>query len=93
MELLEPGPGYASQGGLNVSPPTLGILTPQDMFELDYVVGEASGSKNPRLGRFALRIVVENSSDFGGSMGLLANIQLTQTCLGWGLKNIPKEHH
>ncbi len=69
------------------------MLTPQDMFELDYVVGETSGSKNPRPGRFALRIIVENGPDFGGSMGLLANIQLTQTCLGRGVREIPTEAH
>ena len=93
VELLEPGPGNASQGGLNASPPAPGMLTPQDMFELDYVVGEASGSKNPRPGRFALRIIVENGPDFGGSMGLLAKIQLTQTCLGRGSREIPKAAH
>ncbi len=78
---------------LEAGPPASGILTPQDIFELDYVVGEASGSKNPRPGRYAIRIIVENSPDFGGSMGLLANIQLTQTCLGWGVREIPKEAH
>ncbi len=91
VELLEAGSGNPSQGGMNASPPALGVLTPQDMFELDYVVGEASGSKNPRPGRYALRIIVENGADFGGSMGLLANIQLTQTCLGRGVRETPKE--
>lgn len=93
VELLEAGPGNPSQGGMNADAPAAGILTPQDIFELDYVVGEASGSKNPRPGRFALRIIVENGADFDGTMGLLANIQLTQTCLGRGVREIPKEAH
>ena len=91
VELLEAGTGNPSQGGMNASPPAPGVLTPQDMFELDYVVGEASGSKSPRTGRYLLRVIVENGSDFGGSMGLLANIQLTQTCLGRGVRETPKE--
>lgn len=91
VELLEAGPGNPSQGGMNASPPVSGILTPQDMFELDYVVGEASGSKNPRPGRYLLRVTVENGAGFGGSMGLLANIQLTQTCVGPSVREAPKE--
>ena len=90
VEFLEAGPGNPSQGGMNADAPAPGKLRTQDMFDFDYVVGEASRSKNPPPGRYALRVIVENGMDYGGSMGLLAHIKLTQTCLGRRIRAVAK---
>jgi hypothetical protein len=95
VELFEPNPANAaadhpSQWGANADPPDPAQLKPQDIFDVDLLVGEAvfqrkpSGSKNPRAGVYDLIVTVENGVGDAQAVAMIAQLELTQTCLKWG---------
>jgi hypothetical protein len=98
VELLEAGPGAPSQGGQNAEAPNPAQLTAQDSYDVDMLVGEAlfqaqpSGSKNPRAGDYRLNITVENTVPYAAAVAVIAQLELTQTCLasGGGIKPTKK---
>ncbi len=87
VELLEAGPGAPSQGGSNADAPNPAQLTAQDSYDVDMLVGEAlfqsqpSGSKNPRAGDYRLNIIVENTVPHTAAVAMIAQLELSQTCL------------
>ncbi len=98
VELLEAGPGAPSQGGANADAPNPALLTAQDSYDVDMLVGEAlfqalpSGSKNPRTGDYRLNITVENTA-LHDAVAMIAQLELSQTCLasGGGAKHVRKK--
>jgi hypothetical protein len=95
VELFEPEPetgphDHPSQWGGNGDDPNPAQLTSRDVYFVDMLVGEAvfqskpSGSKNPRVGTYAVRVTVENSAGFANAVAMVAQLELTQTCLNWG---------
>jgi hypothetical protein len=95
VELIEPDPevggsDHPGQWGANADAPDPAQLKPQDIFDVDLLVGEAvfqqkpSGSKNPRTGTYDVRVTVENSAGFADAVAMVAQLELSQTCLDWG---------
>ena len=86
VELFEPNlpnvaPDNASQWGATADAPDPVQLTPKDVFEVDLLVGEASGSKNPRVGEYRVVVTVDNTASHAEAAAMIAQLALTQTCL------------
>jgi hypothetical protein len=96
VELFEPNlpnvvPDNASQWGANADAPDPAQLMPKDVFDVDLLIGEASGSKNPRVGEYLVVVTVENTVRHAEAIAMIAQLELTQTCLNWGSKKKPKK--
>ena len=96
VELFEPNlanaaPDNPSQWGANAEAPDPAQLTPKDLFDVDLLVGEASGSKNPRVGGYRVVVTVENTAGYADAVAMVAQLELTQTCLNWGVGKKPKK--
>jgi hypothetical protein len=85
VELIDPEPVTSIQGGLPSERPEEGAPRLKDVKAFEFVAGETSGSKNPRPGVWELAITVENAGKGdAATVGLLAQVELVQTCLNWG---------
>jgi hypothetical protein len=85
VELIDPDPVTNIQGGLPDKRPEEGAPRSKDVQSFNFVAGETSGSKNPRAGIWELAITVENAGKGdAATVGLLAEVELVQTCLNWG---------
>lgn len=96
VELFEPNlpnaaPDNPSQWGASAEAPDPVQLTPNDVFDIDLLVGEASGGKNPRAGEYRVVVTVENSANHAEAVAMIAQLELTQTCLNWGVGKKPKK--
>ena len=96
VELIEPNlpnaaPDNPSQWGTSAEAPDPAQLTPKDVFDVDLLVGEASGSKNPRVGEYRVVVTVENTAGYANAIAIIAQLELKQTCLNWGGGKKPKK--
>jgi hypothetical protein len=68
-------------------PDVEGAPRPKDVRTFDYVAGEVSGSKNPHPGIWELAVTVQNAGKGeAASVGMMAQVELVQTCLNWGAR-------